>query len=221
MSLHRRARITRSALVDVESGPLEVRKKGRGDTIKERIPTSPLACRAIDGSIKQAHRGATSAVSSSQGAALIGTRVQGKELGSARPVRKDGGTEALEQETRGGVRPGSTNSPSSTGKGSAHSPSLASEGGAQIERDVGFARGTRIAKVGSVARGAKGRRCVVFGGPKGHRATGDAHRRRLQVAQLVEHRSLKPTVVGSNPACLNAKTSPVSVESGVSLGSAI
>lgn len=188
-------------LVDVESGPLEVRKRGRGDTAKERIPTSPLAWRESVGSIKQAHRGATSAGSSSQGAALVGTREQGKEPGSARPIRKAGGTEALEQETRGGVRPGTTNSPSSIGKGSAHSPSLASEGGAQIAWDVGFARGTRIAKVGSVARGAKGRRCVVFGGPKGHRATGDAHRRRLQVAQLVEHRLSKPTVAGSIPVC--------------------
>ena len=100
-----------------------------------------------------------------------------------------------------------------------HGLSLASEGGTQNEWDVGFARGTRLAKVGSVTREVKGRRCVVFGGPKGHRATGDAHRCRLQVAQVVEHRTLNPTVAGSIPVCLNAKTSPVSVESGVSLGS--
>ena len=86
---------------------------------------------------------------------------------SARRIRKDVGTEALEQETRGGVRPGSTSSPSSIGKGSAHSLSLASEGGAQNAWDVGFARGTRLAKVGSVTREVKGRRCVVFVGPKG------------------------------------------------------
>ena len=148
--------------------------------------------------------------------------MSGKETRSTRRIRACTavGTEATEQETRGGVRPGSTSSPSSIGKGSAHSLSLASEGGAQNAWGVGFARGTRLAKVGSVAREAKGRRCVVFGGPKGHRATGDAHRRRLQVAQLVEHRTFNPTVVGSNPACLNAKTSPVSVENGVSLGGA-
>ena len=32
-------------LVDVESGPLEVLEIGRGNTVKEEIPTSLLACR--------------------------------------------------------------------------------------------------------------------------------------------------------------------------------
>jgi hypothetical protein len=57
----------------IEPGPLEVRKKGRGDMAEERSPTPPLARCASIGSIKQAHRGATSAESSSQGAALVGT----------------------------------------------------------------------------------------------------------------------------------------------------
>lgn len=114
---------------------------------KGESPTSLPAWRASVGSTKPAHRDATSVESSSQEAALVGTRVA-RQRTWAYPPTATSGTEVQEQETGGAVRPGSTSSPSSTGKGSVHSPSLASKGGAQNKWDVGFARGTRIAKVG-------------------------------------------------------------------------
>lgn len=148
------------------SRPLEVCEISRGDTVKEGISASPLASCASSRSIKQAHRGATSVGSSSQGAALVGKRVQGNEPRSTRRRRKAKGTGASEQETGGAVRPCKTNSPSGIGKGSVFSLSLASEGDTQTEWGAGFARGTWFAKVGQVAREANDRRCVVFMGPK-------------------------------------------------------
>ena len=74
------------------SGPLGVRKKGRGDTAEDRSPTSPVAGCASTGSTRQAHRGATSAGSSSQEAAIVGTRVPGKERGfTHRPSGREWG----------------------------------------------------------------------------------------------------------------------------------
>jgi len=90
--------------------------------------------------------------------------------GAARCV----GTEVLEQETGGAVRPCKTNSPLNIGKGSAHSLSFAGKGSAQSEWTMGFARGTSVAKLGQVIREMKDKWRVVFVSPKGMRATGSA-----------------------------------------------
>lgn len=60
---------------------------------------------------------------------------------------------------------------------------------------------TRLAKIGRVAREAKGMRCVAFLWPKAMGTTGNAHRSRLQL-------------FGET----NAKTFPALHENGVSLG---
>lgn len=193
---------TARALVDANPGRLRSARKAVATLSEGESPTSLPAWRASVGSFRQAHRGATSAGSSSQGAVLIGTRVQGKESWPAR--RRPQGRRERRSRNRKRVVASGLAVPTRhrvIGKGSVISPSFAGKGSAQNERDVGFARGTRIAKVGQVTREVNGRRCVVFRGPKDHGATGDAHRRRLQVAQLVEHRPVKATVAGSIPVC--------------------
>lgn len=161
------------------SRPLVVFERSRGNTVKERISTSPLAHCESRGSFKQAHRGAKSAGSSSKGAGLVGTRVQGKEPEPTRHAARRGNGGFGTGKRVVASRPGKTYSPSSTGKGSAHSPSLAREGGAQIKWDVGFVRGTRIAKIDRVVRGTKGKRRRVLLTPKELAARGNARRCRF------------------------------------------
>jgi hypothetical protein len=121
------------------SGPLEVRRDKAWQHVESEgsCSTSRPASQGA-GSIKQAHRAATSGTSSSQGAVLPGTRAQGEERLLTCRRRKPMGTGAGEKETGGAVRPCTTSSPSDIGKGSARSPSLASEGSAQFQRDVGW-----------------------------------------------------------------------------------
>lgn len=126
------------------SGPLEVRKMSRGNTVKEGISTSPFAARRKIGSRSSKLTGVPPAPGRlPKGRLYSGREREAKNRSLPAGLSKDGpGTEASERETGGAVRPRNTNSPSDIGKGSAHSLSFASEGGVQNKRRVGFARGT-------------------------------------------------------------------------------
>jgi hypothetical protein len=184
------------------SGPLEVRRDKAWQHVESEGPcsTSRPAPQGA-GSVKQAHRAATSGTSSSQGAVLPGTRAQGEERQLTCRRRKPMGTGVGEQETGGAVRPCTTSSPSDIGKGSARSPSLASEGSAQIKRNVGWQHHAAREDRPSSPRGE---RHAVCGIPVAKSHGNHCERTSRQVAiSLVRQ---------------DAKTFPTLHENGVNLG---